>query len=100
MSFTFHGIVLSDLNDFSQQAHQAFKGRNAFAEIHLSANNLLGMHHNQKQGDGERQSAGDIKKKRERESKLWVVPKPNSLVKVWVSVSILKPFFQGLELAW
>lgn len=52
------------------------------------------MHHSQKQGDGERQSAGQIKK---RESKLLVVPKPNSLVKVSVSASILKLFFQGLE---
>ena len=44
------------------------KEEKAFAEIHLSANNLLGMHHNQKQRDRERDSQPDTLKKRERES--------------------------------
>lgn len=47
------------------------KEEKGFAEIHLSANNLLGMHHNQKQRDRERQSARHIlKKKRERVRKI------------------------------
>lgn len=42
------------------------KEEKAFAEIHLSANNLLGMHHNQKQRDRETDSQPDtLKKKRE-----------------------------------
>lgn len=94
MSFTFHGIVLSDLNDFSQQAHQAFKGREAFAEIHLSANNLLDMHHNQKQRGRDSQPDA-LKKKKTPKTKARVVTKPNSLIKVWVSVINFKVFFSG-----
>jgi len=67
------------------------KEEKAFAEIHLSANNLLGMHHNQEQRD--RDSQLDTFKKKESVCKIWVVPKPDSLVKIWVNVPVLKFLF-------
>lgn len=63
MSFTFQGIVLSDLNDSSQQSKQAFEGRIAFSEINISANNLLGVHRNQKQRESDSQPVSQPKKK-------------------------------------
>lgn len=56
-----------------------------------------------KSRETERDSQPDTfeKKKRESASKIRVVPKPNSLVKVWVNVSVFKflgfGFFHSLE---